>query len=336
MSPAWIVDSKDQTFVKYTANGYIPLGTGVGQQAYSNVLGTANTLSGFTGGTAVLDVGAAQALSDNTENVYAMRIGAFAVTAATTNNTITLGGSSGLAGILFNGTATDTVNFNFGANEGLLYVASGATVTLNGVAGTNAALTGSGGFTKFGAGALTIGGVDGGTAPGLAASLTGGIVTVDAGTVTLTNQFALGGTVSNAATPISAGLGVVLNGGGATATLLAPDVVSTYFVSDVTVNADSTINPVLANTALRNLTINALNTPSPATATGTPVVLTLGNTMAVNFFGGLTLKRTGHFQHHRRFPHRGWYHRRRFAHQVGNQFLDHRLQLFELCSARHD
>ncbi|MBL9089899.1 MAG: autotransporter-associated beta strand repeat-containing protein, partial [Planctomycetaceae bacterium] len=143
--------------------------------------------------------------------LYAMRLGQN-LNPSGSNNTINFSSGTAVAagGILFNNTtgtatiSTQTANsvtnpmtLAFGANEAIIYVASGGTGTIN------AQITGSGGLTKFGAGSLILNGSN---------SLTGGIVVHNGGLLQLNNPVAADGTtISNAI----GNRDIVLNGNGA-------------------------------------------------------------------------------------------------------------------------
>jgi autotransporter-associated beta strand protein len=162
----------------------------------------ATTLNGATGGTDVVDVTTATAVSGN-PSVAGLRVGAFALTnagsPASRIDVIPTGtAGNGLGGVIFSGTAAHNVTLNFGANEGLVYVSSGATATFNlspSATTGGGGITGTGGLTKFGAGTLVLQQLGGTGSAAAALSSTGGSPTVVINEGTLALQTNTGSSV---------------------------------------------------------------------------------------------------------------------------------------------
>jgi autotransporter-associated beta strand protein len=128
MVTPWIVNDTERTFVTYGVNGFA-------NAAFTSF--DPNTATA----TDIVDVATGVTLLPN-RTVYAIRVGN-----GTLNPPSTLTVASG--GMIFTATTTQTVTFAFPAGvEGLLYNASGTTLTLNG------AFTAPNGLTKFGTGTV--------------------------------------------------------------------------------------------------------------------------------------------------------------------------------------
>jgi hypothetical protein len=214
MIAPWIVDQVAHTFVGYdptgTGTGFQPLlstGTpGAGSLEYSQRMTAAGTFTTGLAATAIPDVvTGAQTLGDNPV-IHALR-SAQSISPTSTFNTITLN-SGGL--ILNGGTVNPTgavtagvvspMTLNFGAGgagEALVYVGSAA-------ATIQAQIVASQGLTKFGAQALNLNSIN----PGI-----GGVVTLNAGTITARVPFSGTGTPLAAGNGVFGGRDIILNGG---------------------------------------------------------------------------------------------------------------------------
>ena len=157
--PGHYVDVSNNTFVTYnTTTGFQSLQStltpATNQVAYSNIISATPFTAGLTGGTAVVDVNAAAAVTlQDDPAVYALRINRDINSAVGQYNTITIGGTgANIGGLIAQGNnLAVNANLKFGAsgtNEGVIY--NSVTMTMNGD------LTASS-ITKFGAGNLTIG-----------------------------------------------------------------------------------------------------------------------------------------------------------------------------------
>ncbi|EDY17460.1 autotransporter-associated beta strand repeat protein [Chthoniobacter flavus Ellin428] len=159
MIAPWLVDATTFSFFNYASGSLQTLGTTYGSANNWDVnASTAALLQGATA-TQKVDVTAAAALSASA-NVYALRVGNFALTNGSGANTITINGNAtDGAGLILNSTAaqTDTVNFTFGVTgnvEAIIYATTAAqTTTLSGSVAAN-------GLTKFGPGTLALTGTN--------------------------------------------------------------------------------------------------------------------------------------------------------------------------------
>ncbi|WP_206244088.1 autotransporter-associated beta strand repeat-containing protein [Novosphingobium terrae] len=166
IAPVWIVTNNGVSksagpydFVTYGANGYV-------KATYS-----ATTLTGSTGAS-VVNLSAAGTLTANT-SAYALNTNGKAVTLG--SNTLTLGNGTNPAGlILASGSSLSGGTLAFGSSEGVIWL-SGSNPTIS------STITGSNGLTFSGSGAVALS----------TAANVSGLVTIDAGTVTLsgTNIF---------------------------------------------------------------------------------------------------------------------------------------------------
>lgn len=146
MLPGYYIDGTGNRFVTHNATtGIVPVGDG-SMVAFTPAM---------TAGTAVVNVTGATTLPDFNPSIYALRIGAFALSSPTGANndaTITFGGSgSDVGGVLSTGASTIHPNLRFGStgtNEALFYAAGNITLNGNITAGS---------VTKFGASQLIIG-----------------------------------------------------------------------------------------------------------------------------------------------------------------------------------
>ena len=140
------------TFVRYSAtatNGFQDAVTATSSYTPAVTATTilANTVSDVTSSVTI----------NAASNPYALRVGAFTLT---NSGTTTVGNGSGQAGLIMNSTATASTitggTLAFGASEGVIFAAtSGA-----GNATIASAISGSAGITKFGPGALVLGGTN--------------------------------------------------------------------------------------------------------------------------------------------------------------------------------
>ncbi|HEX8915512.1 MAG TPA: hypothetical protein VF796_24375, partial [Humisphaera sp.] len=235
-------------------------------------LGTysATALDAAAGGTQVVDATASVALTGS-RSVAALRVSGTSAISGTAANQVVIGAANG--GVIFNGTATHTAAFNFGANEGLVFVNSGATATLTSAGGGLGGVLGTNGLTKFGAGQLTIQQTTA-TAP----ALTGGVV-ISGGTLALQTNSGL------SAIPIGANNALTVNNGALT---LRIDAAATYFAS-TQLNGPFTTNVDRAGGTNTNFQLNLGNLTVGAATNGQPVVVTgtTGNSVRVAF-GGTT------------------------------------------------
>jgi fibronectin-binding autotransporter adhesin len=204
-------------------------------------------------------------------------------TPLTADRNITLSGAGGGAVLQTGGVSTVTANgtsgykWVFGANEAIFHVLGALSINrgsddvYNGSSGTSATFTGTGGFTKTGAGTLTLN----------AESAITGTYRVNEGVLELLRGSALNGTAQ----------AVHLNGGTLRLTQAAGTGTATTFTGNLTVNADSSVtisrvdNPATATTHTmgtlsigggRTLSVNALN-------------ITAGTAYGLTFSGALTL-----------------------------------------------
>jgi autotransporter-associated beta strand protein len=247
----------------------IPAGTTVTAKTSTTITISNATTAAVTSVT----LGGALTLADN-PTLYAMRVGQNIIPTSS-NNTITFSSGAGNigGGILFNATSTIspvqtaaatvtpvtlTSTLAFGANEALIYSASGVTGTIN------SQITGSNGLTKFGTGQVNLSGSN---------SFTGAI-TLNQGTLALLNPISNNGTSVNS---VSNGQNIIINGG----TLVIDSLISNNARTDsniasasrvtgnigsnVTVNADATItnNNSGVMQRINNLTIADLGANSP-------------------------------------------------------------------------
>ncbi|HEY5310950.1 MAG TPA: autotransporter-associated beta strand repeat-containing protein, partial [Pirellulales bacterium] len=153
MAPAYIVDQTDATYVKYVDNttGFVPLGTGAGQQPYSLTIASGAITGGANNGTDTVNATGSVSVSSS-YSAYALRT----TGAISGSGTLTL--TSG--GLLADVNGTISPNLVFGTNgttgsvEALIYTQV-ANTTLSGVLHTQQ------GLTKFGPGNLILSGNNG-------------------------------------------------------------------------------------------------------------------------------------------------------------------------------
>ncbi|MGB8170116.1 MAG: autotransporter-associated beta strand repeat-containing protein, partial [Chthoniobacteraceae bacterium] len=237
---------------------------------------TATTITQLNTSTAatILDINGLTGTNTMTQNVSALaaRLRTTAATQALNNGgfTLNIGASAAVgqgAGLFvthtINDTVTHTANFDFGAQEGMLFIAT--TGGTSGVVTLNGTLAGTNGITRFGDGILTLGGANPFTGP----------LTINAGETRLNNVSA-GGLVTGAANDIN------LWGGS-----LYLNAASTRHNNNVTFFNDARFGNVnVASTAFGNLTV------APRTGSSAPVVVDLRNQAGTNSttaFGNLAL-----------------------------------------------
>ncbi|OYW30557.1 MAG: hypothetical protein B7Z47_03495, partial [Chthoniobacter sp. 12-60-6] len=156
--PAYYIDVTNNTFLSYNSTtGFqsvqSTLTPATNQVAYSHIISASPFTAGLNGGTAVVDVSAAAAVTlQDDPFLYALRLNRDINSSFGQFNTITFGGSGDNVGGLISVTNALSINANLkfgstGANEAFIYTA--ANITMNGDISASS-------ITKFGGSALII------------------------------------------------------------------------------------------------------------------------------------------------------------------------------------
>ncbi|WP_395731060.1 beta strand repeat-containing protein [Prosthecobacter sp.] len=199
IKPAYYVNTTDNTFVTYGANGFV-------NGTYSNTF-NAGTFTAATTGTSVVDITTAAMVLTQDQTVYALRTSQNISSGVGQYNTLTFADGPSDAergGIITTGTPTIATNLKFGTNgdkEGIIYNTGTTSLTGDIYAGS---------MTKFGAGALVIGKDQTAAANGTGFA---GNWTVNGGALTL-NTFGAsgdGGTITLNASGTATAAGTTLN-----------------------------------------------------------------------------------------------------------------------------
>lgn len=268
--PAYLIDATSNSFLSYSGSGIVD----TAYTAQATLPTDATAVVNVTNGSALTLTTAASPLNQ----ALALRASVTGGLTINGSDTLTIAGEASAydAGTVKAGLIVDTgalavsAPVRFGASgtaEAVIFNVTAATFSNNVFAD---------GLTKGGAGNLTLAPTAGTNSNrGNVATLSGPI-TINAGTLTVGHQYALGGgSLTNPYSPTN--VPVVNLWGGA----FAPGVANTYFLSDAVVKGTSTIAPSTANSKIRSLTVQGPVVPITGTD-GTPTSAGTSLTIGTN------------------------------------------------------